>query len=100
MNSTAAWGYFGVQNTFLDVAKAEGYYQQALALANLRGMRPLSGHCHHSLPTLFSQMGRIGDARAELSTALASYRDMPMAMGAAQVEAARVQLNRPASAER
>ena len=91
-------GDFEVQNTFPDVAKAEGYHQQALALANRLGMRPLRGHCHHSLGTLFSQMGRIGDARAELSAALALYRDM--AMGSAQVEAALVQLSRLASAER
>ena len=93
-------GDFEVQNTFPDVARAEIYYQQALALANLLGMRPLRGHCHHSLGTLFSQMGRIEDARAGLSAALALCRDMAMTTGASQVEAALVQLNEVASAER
>ena len=30
-----------------DVAQAETYYQQALALAEELGMRPLRAHCHH-----------------------------------------------------
>ena len=30
-------------------------YQQALALANTLGMRPLVAHCHLGLGTLYSQ---------------------------------------------
>ena len=34
-----------------DVVQAEAYYQQALALAEELGMRPLQAHCHHGLGT-------------------------------------------------
>jgi tetratricopeptide (TPR) repeat protein len=34
------------------VEPAEAYYQQALALADDLGMRPLVAHCHHGLGTL------------------------------------------------
>jgi tetratricopeptide (TPR) repeat protein len=93
-------GDIAAQNPVPDVAKAEICYQQALALANRLGMRPLCGHCHYSLGTLFGHMGRTEDAWAELSAALALYRDRGMATGSAQVEAALVQLNSVASAER
>src|SRR5262249_7492246 len=32
-----------------DVAQAEAHYQQALALADELGMRPLQAHCHRGL---------------------------------------------------
>ena len=38
-----------------DVAQAEAYYQQALALAEELGMRPLQAHCHSGLGMLYSQ---------------------------------------------
>ena len=41
-----------------DVAQAEAHYQQALALAEELGMRPLVAHCHHGLGRLYSQTGR------------------------------------------
>jgi len=34
--------------------QAEAHYQQALALANELGMRPLQAHCHRSLGTLYA----------------------------------------------
>src|SRR5262249_54520872 len=36
-----------------DVAPAEAYYRQALALAEQLGMRPLMAHCHRGLGTLY-----------------------------------------------
>ena len=44
-----------------DVAQAEAHYQQALALAEELGMRPLVAHCHLGLGRLYAQTGR-GDA--------------------------------------
>ena len=41
-----------------DVAQAEAHYQQALALAEELGMRPLLAHCHHGLGRLYGQTGR------------------------------------------
>jgi len=37
-----------------DVAPAEAHYQQALALAEELGMRPLVAHCHRGLGTLYA----------------------------------------------
>src|SRR5207249_5013936 len=36
-----------------DIAPAETHYQQALALAEELGMRPLQAHCHRGLGTLY-----------------------------------------------
>jgi predicted ATPase len=51
---------------------------QALALAEELGMRPLQAHCHHGLGTLYRQTGRDALARAALSTAIEMYRAMDM----------------------
>jgi tetratricopeptide (TPR) repeat protein len=59
-------------------ALAETHYQQALTLATELGMRPLQAHCHRGLGKLYSQTGQAEQARAELSTAIAMYRDMEM----------------------
>ena len=71
-----------------EVALAEASYQQALALANELGMRPLLAHCHRGLGILYSRVGRGQQARASLSTAIALYRAMEMAFWLPQAEAA------------
>jgi tetratricopeptide (TPR) repeat protein len=63
-----------------EVTSAEAHYQQALALVNELGMRPLQAHCHLSLGTLYSRVGRLEEARTELSTALRMYRAMEMSL--------------------
>ena len=75
-----------------DVAQAEAHYQQALALAEELGMRPLMAHCHHGLGRLYSQTGRGEEARAELSAAIALYRAMDMTFWLRQAEAALAQV--------
>ena len=60
------------------VEQAEAYYRQALALAEELGMRPLQAHCHLGLGTVYTQMTRHEQARAESSTAIALYRAMAM----------------------
>ena len=52
------------------VEQAEAHYQQALALAEELGMRPLQAHCHLGLGTLYATTGQREQARAELSTAI------------------------------
>jgi len=37
-----------------DATQAEAHYQQALALADELGMRPLMAHCHRGLGTLYA----------------------------------------------
>jgi tetratricopeptide (TPR) repeat protein len=68
--------------------EAKSYYQQALALANELGMRPLQAHCHRGLGTLYSQTGQMEQARTELTTAIEMYRDMEMAFWLPETEAA------------
>ena len=75
-----------------DVAQAEAHYQQALALAEELGMRPLMAHCHHGLGRLYGQTGRGEQARAALSTAIDLYRAMDMTFWLPQAEAALAQV--------
>ena len=71
-----------------DVAQAEAHYQQALALAEALGMRPLQAHGHFGLGTLYTKIGRREQARAELSAAIDLYRAMEMTFWLPQAEAA------------
>jgi hypothetical protein len=41
-------------------------------------MRPLQAHCHLGLGTLYAQIDRLEEVRAELSTAIQLYRAMDM----------------------
>jgi tetratricopeptide (TPR) repeat protein len=75
-----------------DAAPAEAHYQQALALAEELGMRPLVAHCHHGLGRLYGQTGRGEQARAELSTAIELYRAMEMTFWLPQAEAVLAQV--------
>src|SRR5262249_39418045 len=70
-----------------DAAQAEAYYQQALALAEELGMRPLQAHCHHGLGRLYGQTGQREQARAALATAIDLYRAMDMTLWLPQAEA-------------
>jgi tetratricopeptide (TPR) repeat protein len=57
---------------------AHAYYQQALALADELGMRPLQAHCHLALGTLSVKQGQLAQARVELSTAITLFHEMGM----------------------
>jgi tetratricopeptide (TPR) repeat protein len=70
-----------------DAAQAEAYYQQALALADELGMRPLVAHCHLGLGTLYTKIGRREHGCAELSAAIDLYRAMEMTFWLPQAEA-------------
>jgi tetratricopeptide (TPR) repeat protein len=72
--------------------QAEAHYQQALALAEELGMRPLQAHCHLGLGTLYGKVGRQDQARTELSTAIELYRSMEMIFWLPQAEAALAQV--------
>jgi class 3 adenylate cyclase/tetratricopeptide (TPR) repeat protein len=75
-----------------DVDQAETHYQQALALAEELGMRPLMAHCHHGLGRLYGQTGCAERARAALTTAINLYRAMDMTFWLPQAEAALAQV--------
>ena len=74
-----------------DVAPAEAHYQQALALAEELGMRPLVAHCHLGLATLYQKVGRDAEAQAELAAAAKLYRATEMTVWLAKAEAALAQ---------
>jgi tetratricopeptide (TPR) repeat protein len=75
-----------------DAAPAEAYYQQALALAEALGMRPLVAHCHLGLGTLYAAAGQREQARTELAAAIELYRAMDMTFYLPQAEAALAQV--------
>ncbi len=75
-----------------DVAQAEAHYQQALALAEALGMRPLVAHCHRGLGMLYAATGQREQARVALSTAIKMYRAMEMTFWLPQTEAALTQV--------
>ena len=75
-----------------DVTPAAAHYQQALALAEELGMRPLQAHCHLGLGTLCATAGQREQARGALSTAIALYRAMDMTFWLPQTEAALAQV--------
>jgi tetratricopeptide (TPR) repeat protein len=85
----ALWllGEIALHRDQLDLASAEIHYQQALALAEELGMRPLQAHCHHGLGTLYARLGRQEQARTELATAIELYRAMDMTFWLPQAEA-------------
>ena len=85
-------GELAVHREPSEIALAEAYYQQALALADALGMRPLQAHCHLGLGTLYARTGQWEQARAELPTAIEMYRAMEMTFWLPQTEAALAQV--------
>jgi tetratricopeptide (TPR) repeat protein len=86
---------FGVIHAHADPphgAQAEAHYQQALAMAEALGMRPLVAHCYFGLGTLYTKLDQREQARAELSAAIELYRAMAMTFWLPQAEAALAQL--------
>jgi class 3 adenylate cyclase/tetratricopeptide (TPR) repeat protein len=75
-----------------DVTQAEAHYQQALALAEALGMRPLQAHCHLGLGTLYATTGQRQQARTELAAAIELYHAMDMTLWLPQAEAALAQV--------
>jgi tetratricopeptide (TPR) repeat protein len=71
-----------------DVAQAEAHYQQALALADALGMRPLVAHCYLGLGQLYCQTGRAAQAHTTLCAAADLYRAMNMTFWLHRAEAA------------
>jgi tetratricopeptide (TPR) repeat protein len=84
-------GEIAAQREPPEAERAEAYYQQALALAEELGMRPLTAHCHRGLGMLYSQVGRAQQARAALGMAIELYRAMEMTFWLPQTEVALAQ---------
>jgi predicted ATPase len=77
-----------------EFVSAEAHYQQALALAEVLGMRPLQAHCHLGLGILYATTGQRQQARAELSKTIEMYRTMDMTLWLPQAEAALAQIGK------
>ena len=80
-----------------DAEQAEAHYQQALALAEELGMRPLQAHCHHGLGRLYTnwpaQRPRCPDAATHRPVRCHRlYRAMDMTLWLPQAEAALAQV--------
>ena len=75
-----------------DAEQAEAHYQQALALAEALGMRPLQAHCHRGLGMLYDTTGQRQQARAALAAAIDLYRDMDMTFWLPQTQEALAQV--------
>jgi class 3 adenylate cyclase/tetratricopeptide (TPR) repeat protein len=71
-----------------DAARGEAHYQQALALAEPRGMRPLVAHCHLGLGKLHRRTGDGANAKEHLTTAATMYREMDMGFWLKKAEVA------------
>src|SRR5262245_40189701 len=67
------------------------HYQQAPALAEEIGIRPLQAHCHRGLGTLYAQRGQREQARMELDAARDLYQAMDMTFWLPQTEVALAQ---------
>jgi class 3 adenylate cyclase/tetratricopeptide (TPR) repeat protein len=62
-----------------DAESGLAHYREALAVAGLRGMRPLVAHCHLGMGRLYRRIGETEFAREHLTTATTMYREMGMA---------------------
>jgi class 3 adenylate cyclase/tetratricopeptide (TPR) repeat protein len=86
-----AWrllGEIAAQREPPGVESTAAAYQQALALAETLGMRPLQAHCRRGLGTLYAKIGYREQATAEFSLAVDLYRAMHMTFWLPQAEAA------------
>jgi tetratricopeptide (TPR) repeat protein len=70
-----------------DDGEPEACFRQASAIAEQLGMRPLAAHCHFGLGRLARRAGKREEARAHLTSATASYRDLGMKTWLGRVEA-------------
>jgi tetratricopeptide (TPR) repeat protein len=86
------YGDITMQHEHADSKQAEADYQQALALADDLGMRPLAAHCHRSLGMLYRQTGQVEQARVALSAAIKLYHEMEMSFWLPETEAALAQV--------
>jgi hypothetical protein len=71
-------GDLAVHPDRFDAESGEAHYREALALAQLHGMRPLAAHCHLGLGKLYHFTGNPEHARENLAAAMTMYREMDM----------------------
>ena len=67
---------------------------QALALAEELGRRPLQAHCHRGLGTLYATTGHLVQVRVALAVAIEIYCAIAMTFWLPQAEAVLAQVGR------
>jgi tetratricopeptide (TPR) repeat protein len=87
-------GEIAAHDTPPKIVPARAAYQQALALAEALGIRPLVAHCSRGLGTLYAATGQREQARTALSTAIEMYQAMEMTFWLPETEAALAQVER------
>jgi tetratricopeptide (TPR) repeat protein len=97
----ALWlhGEIRTQQESLADTEADAYYQQALALAQELGMRPLQAHCHLALGTLSTKRGQLAQARVALSTAIELFHTTGMTFWLPRAQASLAQAGGSLTAE-
>jgi tetratricopeptide (TPR) repeat protein len=71
-------GDLAIHPDHFDAESAAARYQEALALAGARGMRPLVAECHSGLGRLYRRSGKPEEARQHFDAATSLYREMNM----------------------
>jgi class 3 adenylate cyclase/tetratricopeptide (TPR) repeat protein len=69
-----------------DAERGEAQYRKALALAEIRGMRPLVAHCYLGLGNIYRRTEKHQQARELFTAALAMYREMDMSFWVKQAK--------------
>jgi DNA-binding NtrC family response regulator/tetratricopeptide (TPR) repeat protein len=82
-----ALGEIAVHRDPPNAAMAEASYQEALALADELGLRPIVADCHLGLGKLFGRAGKRQEACEHLTTAATMYRAMDMTFWLEKTEA-------------
>ena len=80
-------GDIAIHPARFDAESGEARYREALALAELRGMRPLVAHCRLGLGKLSRRTGKRARAQEHLTAAATMYRDMDMTFWLARTKA-------------
>ena len=80
-------GEIAAQGAPPDIETAEGWYRQAVDVAQDCGMRPLVAHCHLGLGKLYRRTGRRELTHEHLTTATTMYREMDMRFWLEKAEA-------------
>jgi tetratricopeptide (TPR) repeat protein len=69
------------------VSTTETCYQEACAVAEELGMRPLVAHCHSGLSKFYRRAGKTAESDPDFQTARTMYRDMGMRFWLERAEA-------------
>jgi len=78
----------------LDADIAEGYFRNALALAEQLGLRPLAAFCHFERGRLYAKIGRTYEARHEILTAIDLFQAMQMTSWLSRAESALAEMDK------